>query len=88
MTNGNQITKSLSIGHIVATVGIVIAGFTFVYDLREAIAILQFKGETTEQRLERVIERTDDQFDSIMEHLVRLEEKVDELKFDGQTDEH
>ena len=88
MTNGNQITKSLSIGHIVATVGIVIAGFTFVYDLREAIAILQFKGETVEQRIERIVERSDSQFDSIMEHLVRLEEKVDELKFDGQTDEH
>ena len=88
MTNGNQITKSLSIGHIVATVGIVIAGFTFVYDLREAIAILQFKGETVEQRIERIVDRSDSQFDSIMEHLVRLEEKVDELKFDGQTDEH
>ena len=90
MTNGNsfQFNKGLSIGHVLTTIGLVIAGFTFIYDLREAIAILQFKGETTEQRLERVIERTDDQFDSIMEHLVRLEEKVDELKFDGQTDEH
>ena len=88
MTNGTQLTKSLSIGHIVATVGIVIAGFTFVYDLREAIAILQFKGETVEQRIERIVERSDSQFDSIMEHLVRLEEKVDQLKFDGQIDEH
>ena len=87
MTNGSQITKSLSIGHIVATVGIVIAGFTFVYDLREAIAILQFKGETTEQRLERVIERTDGQFDEIMNHLVRLEEKIDDLKFVSQFDD-
>ena len=87
MTNGNQITKSLSIGHIVATVGIVIAGFTFVYDLREAIAILQFKGETTEQRLERVIERTDTRFDTILSHLMRLEEKVDDLKFDSQLDD-
>ena len=41
MTNGFQFSKSLSLGHIVATVGIVIAGFTFIYDLREAIAILQ-----------------------------------------------
>ena len=87
MTNGNQITKSLSIGHIVTTIGLVIAGFTFVYDLREAIAILQFKGETTEQRLERVIERTDGQFDEIMSHLIRLEEKIDDLKFDSQLDD-
>ena len=84
MTNGNnfQFNKGLSIGHVITTVGLVIAGFTFIYDLREAIAILQFKGETTEQRLERVIQRTDGQFDEIMDHLIRLESKIDELKFE------
>ena len=79
MTNGFQFSKSLSLGHIVATVGIVIAGFTFIYDLREAIAILQYKGDTVEQRLERIQQRTDDQFDQIMNHLVRLEGKIDEM---------
>ena len=87
MSNGTQLTKSLSIGHVLTTIALVIGGFTFVYDLREAIAILQFKGETTEQRLERVIERTDGQFDEIMNHLVRLEEKIDDLKFDSQLDD-
>ena len=87
MTNGTQLTKSLSIGHVLTTIALVIGGFTFVYDLREAIAILQFKGETTEQRLERVIERTDGQFDEIMNHLVRLEEKIDDLKFTSQFDD-
>ena len=84
MTNGNslQFNKGLSIGHVLTTIGLVIAGFTFIYDLREAIAILQFKGETTEQRLERVIQRTDGQFDEIMDHLIRLESKIDELKFE------
>ena len=87
MTNGTQLTKSLSIGHVLTTIALGIGGFTFVYDLREAIAILQFKGETTEQRLERVIERTDGQFDEIMNHLVRLEEKIDDLKFTSQFDD-
>ena len=87
MTKGTQLTKSLSIGHVLTTIALVIGGFTFVYDLREAIAILQFKGETTEQRLERVIERTDGQFDEIMNHLVRLEEKIDDLKFVSQFDD-
>ena len=32
-----------------------------------------------EQRLERVIERTDSQFDEIMDHLIRLEEKIDDI---------
>jgi len=84
MTNGTQLTKSLSIGHVVTTIGLVIAGFTFVYDLREAIAILQFKGETTEQRLERVIQRNDGAFEEIKEQLNRLEVKIDELVLGGQ----
>ena len=79
MTNGLQLSKSVSLGHIVATVGIIIAGFTFIYDLREAISILKFKGETVEQRLDRIVNRTDDQFDQIMDHLIRLEEKIDTL---------
>ena len=89
MTNGNnfQFNKGLSIGHVLTTIGLVIAGFTFIYDLREAIAILQFKGETTEQRLERVIERTDTRFDTILGHLTRLEQKVDDLKFTSNFDD-
>ena len=79
MVNGNPFSKGVSLGHIIATVGIVIAGFTFIYDLREAIAILQFKGDTVEQRLERIQQRTDDQFEQIMDHLVRLESKIDEM---------
>ena len=51
----------------------------FAFDLRESIAILQFRGETTEERLKRVIERTDSQFDEIIDHLIRLEEKIDDI---------
>jgi hypothetical protein len=80
MTNGVQFSKSLSLGHIIATIGIIVAGFTFIYDLREAISILQFKGQTVEQRLDRIVERTDDQFEQIMDHLVRIEQQIDSLK--------
>jgi hypothetical protein len=80
MTNGVQFSRSLSLGHIIATVGIIVAGFTFIYDLREAISILQFKGDTVEQRLDRIVDRTDSQFEQIMDHLVRIEEQIDSLK--------
>ena len=79
MSNGFQFSRSVSLGHIIATIGIIVAGFTFIYDLREAITILQFKGETVEQRLDRIVTRTDDQFDQIMDHLIRLAEKIDTL---------
>ena len=81
MSNGNQLNRSLSVGHIVATVGLIIGGFTFIYDLRESVAIQAFQLETVEDRLERVVARTDDQFGEIMSHLIRLEEKLDEIVF-------
>jgi len=81
MSNGTQLNKSLSVGHIVATVGLIIGGFTFIYDLRESVAIQSFQLETVEDRLGRVVARTDDQFGEIMSHLIRLEEKLDEIVF-------
>ena len=81
MTNGTQLNKSLSVGHIIATIGLIIGGFTFIYDLRESVAIQSFQLETVEDRLERVVARTDDQFGEIMSHLIRLEEKLDENVF-------
>jgi hypothetical protein len=79
MSNGTQLNKSLSVGHILATVGLIIGGFTFIYDLRESVAIQAFQLENVENRLERVVERTDDQFGEIMDHLIRLEEKLDAI---------
>ena len=85
MSNGNQLNKSLSVGHIVATVGLIIGGFTFIYDLRESVAIQSFQLENIEDRLERVVARTDDQFGEIMSHLIRLEEKLDAIVFPSAT---
>ena len=81
MSNGTQLTKSLSVGHIVATVGLIIGGFTFIYDLRESVAIQSFQLESVENRLERIVERTDDRFETIINSLQRLEEKLDEIVF-------
>jgi hypothetical protein len=81
MSNGSQLTKSLSVGHIVATVGLIIGGFTFIYDLRESVAIQAFQLENVEDRLERVVARTDDQFSDIIDHLIRIEERLDAIVF-------
>ena len=81
MSNGTQLNKSISVGHIVATVGLIIGGFTFIYDLRESVAIQSFQLEAVENRLERIVERTDDRFETIIDSLQRLEEKLDEIVF-------
>jgi len=79
MSNGTQLNKSLSVGHIITTIALVVGGFTFIYDLRESVAIQSFQLGSVEKRLERVVQRTDDQFGEIMDHLVRLEEKLDAM---------
>jgi hypothetical protein len=79
MSNGTQLNKSLSVGHILATVGLIIGGFAFIYDLRESVAIQAFQLDSVEDRLERIVQRTDDQFGEIMDHLIRLEEKLDSM---------
>ena len=79
MSNGNKLNKSLSVGHIITTIALVVGGFTFIYDLRESVAIQDFQLDSVEKRLERVVARTDDQFGEIMDHLVRLEEKLDAM---------
>ena len=79
MSNGNQLNKSLSVGHIVATVGLIVGGFTFIYDLRESVAIQEFQLMSLEDRVVRIVERTDDQFGEIMHRFNVLEEKLDAL---------
>ena len=85
MSNGTQLTKSLSVGHIVATVGLIIGGFTFIYDLRESVAIQAFQLENVENRLERIVDRTDDRFETIIDSLQRLEEKLDAIVLSSPT---
>jgi len=85
MSNGSQLNKSLSVGHIVATVGLIIGGFTFIYDLRESVAIQAFQLENVENRLERIVERTDDRFETIIDSLQRLEEKLDAIVLSSPT---
>jgi len=72
-----QINKSVSVWHMIGTFMLLIGGFTFIYDLKNAIAIQQFQLETVEDRLERVVQRTDNQFEDIISSLQRLEEKLD-----------
>ena len=59
MSNGTQLTKSLSVGHIIATIGLIIGGFTFIYDLRESVAIQAFQFGEIMSHLIRLEEKLD-----------------------------
>ena len=62
---------------MIATVTLLVGGFTFIYDLRERVAVADFKINAMERRFERMENRTNNQFDKIMSHLARLENKMD-----------
>ena len=79
MSDGTQFNRSLSVGHVLATVGLIVGGFTFIYDLRESVAIQEFQLMSLEDRVVRIVERTDDQFGEIMHRFNVLEEKLDAL---------
>ena len=72
-----RVNKSVSLWHMIATVMLLIGGFTFIYDLRERVAVADFKINAMEQRFERMENRTNNQFVKIMSHLARLENKMD-----------
>ena len=72
-----SVNKSVSVWHMIATVMLLIGGFTFIYDLREQVAVADFKISAMESRFERMEDRTNNQFDKIMSRLARLENKMD-----------
>ena len=72
-----RVNKSVSVWHMIATVMLLIGGFTFIYDLRERVAVADFKIGAMESRFERMEDRTNNQFDKIMSRLARLENKMD-----------
>ena len=85
MSGTTPVNKSISIGHMVTTIGLVVGGFTFIYDLREQVALAQYKMVEVERRMERMEVRNKDQFSEIMEHLFRLENKLDKLFEDARS---
>jgi len=85
MSNGTSINKSITVGHIITTIALVVGGFTFIYDLREQVALSEYKMVEVERRMERMEVRNKDQFGEIMEHLFRLENKLDKLFEDARS---
>ena len=72
-----RINKSVSVWHMIGTVLLLVGGFTFIYDLRERVAVAGFKIGSMEQRFERMENRTNNHLDKIMPRLARLENKMD-----------
>ena len=65
--------------HLILTFGLLVGGFSFIFDLREALAVQSIEVGQLRERLNRAESRNKEDFSQIMESISRLEEKMDKL---------
>ena len=65
--------------HLILTFGLLVGGFSFIFDLRESLAVQSIEVGQLRERLNRAESRNKEDFSQIMESNSRLEEKMDKL---------
>lgn len=65
--------------HLILTFGLLVGGFSFIFDLRESLAVQSIEVGQLRERLNRAETRNKEDFSQIMESISRLEEKMDKL---------
>ena len=65
--------------HLILTYGLFVGGFSFIFDLRESLAVQSIEVGQLRERLNRAETRNKEDFSQIMESISRLEEKMDKL---------
>ena len=65
--------------HLILTFGLLVGGFSFIFDLRESLAVQSIEVGQLRERLNRAESRNKEDFSQIMESISRLEEKMDNL---------
>ena len=65
--------------HLILTFGLLVGGFSFIFDLRESLAVQSIEVGQLRERLNRAESRNKEDFSQIMESISRLEEKMDKL---------
>ena len=65
--------------NLILTFGLLVGGFSFIFDLRESLAVQSIEVGQLRERLNRAESRNKEDFSQIMESISRLEEKMDKL---------
>lgn len=76
---GWHLSKSLSVSHIISTVAIVVAGFSWAGSLEQDILRNQLNHESLKQQVERQAESTDKALTEIKELLWGISSRLDSL---------
>jgi len=77
--NGFHLSRTFSIGHLLSTAILVIAGFTWAGDLEKSITVNEMTINNLSERMDRTDERHSEQFGEIKEMLKDMAVKIDRL---------
>ena len=76
---GFHLSRTFSIGHLISTAILVIAGFTWAGDLEKSITVGEMKVTSLSDRMDRTDERHSEQFGEIKDMLKDMAVKIDRL---------
>ena len=76
---GFHLSRTFSVGHLISTAVVVIAGFTWAGDLEKAITVGEMRVTSLSDRMDRTDERHSEQFGEIKDMLKDMAVKIDRL---------
>lgn len=76
---GFHLSRTFSVGHLISTAVVVIAGFTWAGDLEKSITVNEMTISNLSERMDRTDERHSEQFGEIKEMLKSMSMKIDRL---------
>jgi len=79
MENSWHLSRSLSVGHLISTIVIILGGYSFVSDLEKQILKNQLSQNNLAERMDRTDARHSEQFGEIKEMLKDMAVKIDAL---------
>ena len=74
-----HLSRSLSVGHLISTIVIILGGYSFVSDLEKQILENQLSQKALAERMDRTDARHSEQFGEIKEMLKDMSVKIDAL---------
>ena len=74
-----HLSRSLSVGHLISTVVIILGGYSFVSDLEKQILENQLSQKSLSERMDRTDARHSEQFGEIKDMLKDMSVKIDAL---------
>ena len=76
---GWAVSKSLSVSHLLGTIGIAVGFFTYVTDIEQDTVVNLMDIKNLSERMDRTEERHSEQFSEIKDMLKSLSEKIDRM---------